>query len=91
MSAQLTQLVEELADPDVAWMWRNDRPGPITEYSVPPMFYNRPSQDTTVFFPSADVRGFYLPAANHWDLLSEMLQLTSAVQCEWRTIAAEPP
>ena len=72
MSAQLTQRVEELTEPDVAWMWRNDRPGPITEYSVPP-HVSKPSSDTSVFFPSADVRGFYLPARS-WDLISEILQ-----------------
>ena len=89
VSAQLTQLVEELAEPDVAWMWRNDRPGPVTEISVPDGYNRKPSPDTTVFFPSADVRGFYLPAA-HWDLLSEVLQAQFRGWCEKRYGQEEP-
>ena len=88
MSAQLTQLVEELAEPDAAWMFRNDRPGPVTEYSVP-SHVKKPSPDTSVFFPSADVRGFYLPA-EHWDLISEVLQAKFHYWCVKRFDQKEP-
>lgn len=89
MSAQLTQLVEELAEPDVAWMFRNDRPGPVTEYSVPDGYQRKPSEDTTVFFPSDDVRGFYL-SAEHWDLISEVLQARFHYWCVMRYDQKEP-
>ena len=80
-------MVDQLAEPDVAWWYRNNRPGPITEHSVSEGYW-RPERETTVFFPSADVRGFYLPEPS-WELLSATLLVQFRARCEWRCTLSE--
>ena len=80
-SAELTQLVDQLAHPDLAWRYRNDRPQGLTDSSLggPPTYW--PRSTTTVFHPPEDVRGFYLPTTS-WELFIEILMIRFREWCE---------